>query len=130
MSYKTKLSSDLEIVIALWNHGQLSPEEISEKADINLSTFYRDRKILIEKEVIYKIEDKYVIWTYGEIDRIIEEALKKLSEEYIQVTLLQIASKVGKTPEEIKKAAFRFARKYGLEIEAFPILKKDMSIDQ
>ena len=96
---------------------------------MNLSTFYRNREILIEKEVIYEIEDKYVIWTYGEIDRIVEEALKKLSEEYIQVTLLQIASKVGKTPEEIMKAAFRFAHKYGLEIGDFPILKKDMSID-
>ena len=64
------------------------------------------------------------------MDRAVEEALKKLSEEYIQVTLLQIANKVGRTPEETKKPAFRFAPKYGVEIGEKSILKKDISIAQ
>lgn len=111
------------------NHGQLSPEEISEKTGIDLSTFYRDKKILIEKGVIYKIEDKYVIWTYGEIDRKVEDALKELkNEEYIQVTLLDIANKVCSTPEEIGKVAFRLASKYSLKIGEKNIIKADISI--
>jgi DNA-binding MarR family transcriptional regulator len=122
------LSSDLKIVITLWNHEELSAEEISKKADIDLSTFYRNRRILIEKGVINKIEDKYVLWTHREIDIKVEDALKELNEEYIQVTLLDIANKVGSTPEEIGKAAFRLASKYSLKIGEKNIIKADISI--
>jgi predicted transcriptional regulator len=131
VSDKKSLSSDLEIVITLWNHGELSAEEISKKAGIDLSTFYRDRRILIEKGVIYEIEDKYALWIYREIDRKVEEALKELKdEEYIQVTLLDIANKVGSSPEEIEKVAFRLASKCSLKIGEKTIIKgiPDISI--
>lgn len=110
--------SSAEVIIALLN----GPKELEELARITKRTIktlrYRTIPPLKDRGIIKEIGSSvYALSSYSEEEGKVDDALKQYKEMgYDQVSLKDLANKVGIPPDEIEKFAYRLAPKYRLEI--------------
>ena len=84
---------------------------------LSKSTVNHNLKLGVYIEIFKQLEDrKYAFIDYEDMHGLIEEVLKELKERYLQVTLSDIANRVGMPPETIKDVTYRLAKKYGIRI--------------
>ena len=102
LSYKRRLSSDAKIILALLGKQPLTVEEICEKAEINISTFYRTRPLLERKGIIKEYGEGFVLWTFNELEEKIDKALQKLMNTYVAISIDDLANEVGEPPDKIQ----------------------------
>ena len=65
-SDQKELSADTKIIGALKGKAPQDVADICEKANINKSTFYRYRHLLLGNGLMKEIDGKYVLWDYEE----------------------------------------------------------------
>lgn len=70
--------------------------------------------------IIKEVDGKYALSTYNNCASLrtrIDEALKSFKEEnYTQVSILDLANRVGAPPKDVEDYAFALARKCGIKI--------------
>jgi len=117
LSHKKKLPSETRIVLALMNKQPRTVDDICKSAGIDRSTFYRVRPLLLEEGVIKRHEEGYVLYTFSELDDLVDEALKKFKNEgYTTISLDDIAVEVGRPPESIRESVYKLLKKYNLSL--------------
>lgn len=99
-------------------------DELCKRAGVHLSTFYRIRPLLESKGIMKETKDGYVLWTFSELDWMVEKAFKEIRKEGYSMTLEAIAGKVGLPPSKIEAALYRIAKKYGMIIRTLDSGKK------
>lgn len=71
----------------------------------------------MNRGIIKKMDNSYALADYDPIDRKVEEALQECrGNDFVEVTLIDIANKVGAPVDRIEGPSFRYAAKYGLKI--------------
>lgn len=84
---------------------------------LSKSTVNYDLKLGVRLEIFKRLEDgKYAFIDYEDMYGLIEEVLKELKERYLQVSLSEVANRVGMPPGTIKCVTYRLAKKHGIRI--------------
>jgi len=124
ISHRRKISSDARLIVALLKKQPQKMDELCKRAGVHLSTFYRVLPLLDGKGIIKETENGYVLWTFSELDWMVEKAFKEVRKEGYSMTLEAIAGKMGLPSSEIEAALYRIAKKYGMIVRTLDSGKK------
>lgn len=114
---KRRLSSDARIIVALLKKQPQSKEELCKNAGVSRSAFYRLRPLLADSGVIKEVEGGYALWTFSELEKMVEDALFRLIRRGYQITLEDLTNEVGKPWSEIENVTYATLKRYGLQIK-------------
>lgn len=116
-SAKKKLSTDALIWKIVKSRGPIPFKDIVKSVKKDTSTVWRNLVLLESEELIKKIQTGYVPFEWSDLEASVRKALREFkTENYVKVTLNDIANKVGRPPNKIEKYAYHWAPNEGLEI--------------
>jgi len=111
------LHADAKVIIALLRKQPQTIKELCKNAGIDVSTFYRMRRLLLRKRVIKETDKGYVLWFYRSLEDKVREALKSFKDEgYEMVSINDLANRAGEHPAKIEELAYKIAPEYEIKI--------------
>lgn len=118
---KKELLSDAKFLVALLKGQPLSKNELLNHPTYKLrkSTFDRSKERLIDNKVIKEVDGKFSLWNYEPLEAKLEECFRGWEREGLFVRTVSIddlSNRVGESPDEVKRFAYKLARKYGTKI--------------
>ncbi len=116
-SKKPHFSSDAAILVALLKKQPQGKSELIKNSGISGSSFSRDEPLLLREGAMKIIEEGYVLSNYEKIDVDINEIFMILKgENRVEVTLEELANRMGKPPNTIIDQAYRLGKLYNIHI--------------
>lgn len=121
-SDKRKLAVETKIIFALMKEQPQSVKSLCRNARVHMSSFYRVRRLLINEGILKKINGKYVLWNFVELQSLwdrLQTDIKGAKGELVKMNLYR-ASYIRRD----KKTGWRMFRYDASDqIEGFLILK-------
>ena len=117
VSGKRRLSSDARIIVALLKKQPQGKDELCKAAAVSRSAFYRLRPLLVDSGVIKEVEGGYALWTFSELEKIVEDALFRLIRKGYRIIVEDLTNEVGKPWSEIETVTYAVLKKYKLQIK-------------
>jgi len=114
---KRRLSSDARIIVALLKKQPLDKDELCKGAAVSKSAFYRLRPLLVDSGIIKEVEGGYALWTFSELEKIVEDALFRLIRKGYRIIVEDLTNEVGKPWSEIETVTYAVLKKYKLQIK-------------